>query len=154
MEYLLLRWSFPLIAALNENKCKTSDFCNCYRAWRVTHRELRSVCAIKRRVNKIISNERLPSYDRELERDRLCNLTSPTVQSLYTRCALCRKTDFSENYLQPWLPPWSGSYWNAWALEVQTWQHEWFPYRSWESRASNLLHVLSAADDIDLLHLC
>ena len=154
MEDLLLRWSFPLIAALNENKWKKPDFCNCYRARWVTHSELRSICAIKRRkVNKIISNERLPSYDHELERDRLCDVTSPIVQSLYTYCPL-HKTDFSENHLQPQLPPWSGSYWNAWALEMQPWQREWFPCRAWGSWASNLLHVLSAEDGIDLLPLC
>lgn len=102
MEYLLLRWSFLLVTALNENKWKIPDFCNCYRVCWVTQRELRSICAIKRRrVNKIISNERLPLYDRELERDRLCDLSSPTVQSLYTRCPLCEKTHFSENYFSP-----------------------------------------------------
>lgn len=70
----------------------------------VTHRELRSICAIKRkRVNKIILNERLPSYDHELERDSLCDLTSPTVQSPCTRCPRCEKisvkTAFSPSYL-------------------------------------------------------
>lgn len=155
MEYLLLRWSFLLVTALNENKWKIPHFCNCYRVCWVTQRALRSICAIKRRrVNKIISNERLPLYDRELERDRLCDLSSPTVQSLYAHCPLCEKTHFSENYLQPQLPLWSGSHWNTWALEMQTWQHEWFPCKAWGSRAPNLLHVLSAADSIDLLHLC
>lgn len=156
IEYLLLRWSFPIIATLNENKRKIPDFCHCYRACWVTHRELRSICALKKEESQqdYFKWERLPFYDHELERDRLCSLISPTVPALDTRCPLCEETDLGENYLQHQLPPWSGSYWNAWALETQSWQHKWFPCRARGSRAPSLLRVLSAADGIDLLHLC
>lgn len=82
----------------------------------------------------------------ELESDRFCNQSAAVVQPLSPGW----EAELSEKW--PQLPLCSGSSWNVWALEVLTWWCAWFPCVAWGRQAPKVLHVLNAANSIDLLH--
>lgn len=104
---------------------------SCFRASWVTHRKIRNIWAIKgRRVYKIVSSEGLPLYDGELEKDGLHKDAGRLCPVLEARP--CWKLHSAPD---------------TWAVEMQTWQHEWFP-----CQAPNLL--LCASSHYWSSHLC
>lgn len=87
-----------------------------------------------KRVHKIVSSEGLALHGGELEKDGLYKGWRQIVQSPVLEA-------------RPWWKLSSAP--DGWAVEVQTWQHKWFP--CW---APSLLPVLGAAAAIDPSHLC
>lgn len=94
MEYLVLRWSFPFLLQLYMKiSGKYLISVNCYRASWVTCRKIRNIWAIKgKRVHKIVSSERLPLCDSELEKDGLHEGWRQIVQSHVGSQALVKAT--------------------------------------------------------------